>query len=1002
MTNKRSVDSEPVSNPNPEVKFNAFGQVYHVRLQPNRWLLRQGLVVERVAADGTVTEEEIQDRDCYYFAHLLSHSSESAGALSTCNGLRGLISHDDTDIYIAPLKDHHAMRYRREIEDVIEGEQAHIVYKRTSRTRRQTTSSSSDDYIDDSDDNDDDSEFYSYDDQRSDFRGNDTYMYNNDTFCEQVFAPVDLPDHSFLDHGSVDGGNTSDYEPNFADRLAADQEDGDHSQEGGHRYIEVFVIIDDAMVRHHRDDVMNYSFAIMNIVSRRYIDPSLNNEIRMAIVKLAVTETQDLTLIGRDGRNHTLTIHGNGPDLVDDVCGWANILNPASVDDPLHFDNTILMTSLNLYHDPDYGCENGRHVMSSMKVVGASSFKWSHCSATYLALFLNSHKATCLLDMPSTDHPEVNMIPIDQLAGTQYDRLYQCKKAYGSDVHALCGTRAHITCGQIGCNRYGWCLHIAAMEGTSCGKDMWCYSGHCRSSIGGIPDPIDGGWGEWAEDFTPCSRTCGTGVTYRRRPCDNPAPRYGGKACEGPMYIMHTCNENPCPGIQNADDYRRRECSNSNSMVYKYRTFEWTPDTDGNILDDWLCALKCQARIGSYVLEHNRPPYKVSGGTKCWSDEPDELRRTRRCVNNECKEFGCDRVYESGKLFDSCGVCEGTGRTCKRVHGALLERMPVRKMRYWRWMEIPVGVTGVNITNNDAYNQGLVLMVDGRTIFRPTALKRQDAKRFTVDSMLILLQNDYMKWEKLWILSGPTTKPIALDLLNEHFIIKPNAEIRANPTLFYEWYEPISEPVSYYWVLHTLTECSVTCEGGNQTFQPVCVEDINGTRVNVSDIFCKDSPVPSTVYDCNTLRCPGVLWMISDWGQECSVTCGQGVFERFVECVEGYTMVVKPTIDCIVYLGYRPDATLPCSLDPCPTVIATTLSEITMNISTETEGEASMYGDVPTNDTDSGQGGGGVGGLPPFISIPNTASFNEYNLYLLLTGLSISASTACYKLTMRS
>nr|XP_054758823.1 A disintegrin and metalloproteinase with thrombospondin motifs 16-like [Lytechinus pictus] len=322
--------------------------------------------------------------------------------------------------------------------------------------------------------------------------------------------------------------------------------------------------------------------------------------------------------------------------------------------------------------------------------------------------------------------------------------------------------------------------------------------------------------------------------------------------------------------------------------------------------------------------------------------------------------------------------------------------------RYWRWLEIPVGVIGVNITNIDAFNQGLVLMVDGRTIFRPTALKRQNAKRFTLHNMLILLQNKYMKWEKLWILSGPTTKPIFLDLLNEHFIIKSNAEIRANPTIFYEWYEPINMTVSYYsWVLYTLIECSVTCGGGNQTFQPVCVEEINGTRVNTSDIFCKDSPVPPTVYDCNTQRCPGVFWLIGDWGQECSVTCGLGVFERFVECVEGYTMVVKPTIDCIADLGYRPNITLPCTLGPCPTVIATTLSDIT----TGTEGEATMYSDVTmetTNESDSGQGAGGWpgGGIPPFISLPNTASFNEYNVYLLLTALTISALTACYKLTM--
>lgn len=73
---------------------------------------------------------------------------------------------------------------------------------------------------------------------------------------------------------------------------------------------------------------------------------------------------------------------------------------------------------------------------------------------------------------------------------------------------------------------------------------QWCMSGFCRSSIGGIPAPVNGAWGEWPEHYTQCSRTCGTGVTYRQRQCNNPAPRAGGKACEGPMFIMETCNKN--------------------------------------------------------------------------------------------------------------------------------------------------------------------------------------------------------------------------------------------------------------------------------------------------------------------------------------------------------------------------------------------------------------------------------------------------------------------------
>ncbi|XP_034047012.1 properdin-like [Thalassophryne amazonica] len=57
--------------------------------------------------------------------------------------------------------------------------------------------------------------------------------------------------------------------------------------------------------------------------------------------------------------------------------------------------------------------------------------------------------------------------------------------------------------------------------------------------------PVDGNWGEWSEPGS-CSVSCGEGLRLASRMCDNPAPKYGGRLCEGPSTRHFVC-QSPCP-----------------------------------------------------------------------------------------------------------------------------------------------------------------------------------------------------------------------------------------------------------------------------------------------------------------------------------------------------------------------------------------------------------------------------------------------------------------------
>lgn len=50
-------------------------------------------------------------------------------------------------------------------------------------------------------------------------------------------------------------------------------------------------------------------------------------------------------------------------------------------------------------------------------------------------------------------------------------------------------------------------------------------------------------WGPWGA----CSRTCGGGVQFAQRLCNNPPPRNNGRYCTGKRAIYRSCSANPCP-----------------------------------------------------------------------------------------------------------------------------------------------------------------------------------------------------------------------------------------------------------------------------------------------------------------------------------------------------------------------------------------------------------------------------------------------------------------------
>ncbi|CAH0552032.1 unnamed protein product [Brassicogethes aeneus] len=87
----------------------------------------------------------------------------------------------------------------------------------------------------------------------------------------------------------------------------------------------------------------------------------------------------------------------------------------------------------------------------------------------------------------------------------------------------------------------------------------------------------------------------------------------------------------------------------------------------------------------------------------------------------------------------------------------------------------------------------------------------------------------------------------------------------------------------YHWTLAFTSLCSTTCGGGYKMSRPLCQNRVTGEEVEAE--LCNDSQRPdSTVVRCNIHNCPP-KWHVGEWGG-CSLTCGGGSKVREVYCAE--------------------------------------------------------------------------------------------------------------------
>ncbi|KAF3695404.1 A disintegrin and metalloproteinase with thrombospondin motifs 3 [Channa argus] len=625
-------------------------------------------------------------------------------------------------------------------------------------------------------------------------------------------------------------------------------------------------------------------------------------------------------------------------------------------------------------------------VMAPLVQAAFHRYHWSMCSGQELKRYI--HTYDCLLDDPfKHDWPQLPELP-----GINYSMDEQCRFDFGVGYKICTSTcmgsfrrwiSAHFkrTSAFFGAVSYRaaslqtfrtfdpckqlWCSHPdnpyfcktkkgPPLDGTECAPGKWCYKGHCMWKN---PNQVkqDGVWGTWSK-YGSCSRSCGTGVRFRTRQCNNPAPSNGGQDCPGVNYEYQLCHTDDCP--KHFEDFRAQQCQLRNShFEFQNAKHHWLPyeHPDANK----RCHLYCQSKETGDVAYMKQ---LVHDGTRCSYKDAYSI-----CVRGECVKVGCNREIGSTKVEDKCGVCGGDNSHCRTVK-ATFTRTPKKAGKTRGAFTLPKGARNVFINETEDPRNVLDVLLThfekNTDMMKVQVCSKQHVDKFWCTQggtnfcirsarnkcLITAIKNQATGH---YILNGKGEEVRSrtfIDLGVEwHYIIEDNMETlhtdgplhdpvvvliipkdnETRSTLMYKYIihedlVPINnnnviQEDTYEWALKSWSPCSKPCAGGFQFTKYGCRK--KGDTKMVHRGYCDASKKPKPIRRmCNLQDCTQPQWISEEW-EHCTKTCGSLGFQiRTVRCVQFLHDSANRSVHSKYCSGEKPESRRPCNRVLCPAV----------------------------------------------------------------------------------
>ncbi|TRY92782.1 hypothetical protein DNTS_024853 [Danionella cerebrum] len=682
------------------------------------------------------------------------------------------------------------------------------------------------------------------------------------------------------------------------------------------RHVELLLVADSSMAKKYGKDLKHYLLTLASIASKLYGHASIENAIRLSVVKVTLLsesergvevsknaaatlksfckwQHQQNTLDDAHHHHHDAAILFTRQDLCGhhscDTLGMADVGTVCSPerscaiieDDGLHAAFTVaheIGHLLGLSHDDSKFCEErfgsseDKRLMSSILTSIDASKPWSRCTSSTITDFFDDGNAECLLNTP--------LMPLsspEELPGQSYDALSQCRLAFGLEYSVCPGMDV---CARLWCSviRKGQmvCLtkKLPAAEGTPCGKGRICLQGKCvdKTRKRHYSMSSHGSWSSWGP-WGVCSRSCGGGVQFTHRLCNNPAPRNNGRYCTGKRAVYRSCNIMPCPA--SGKSFRQEQCEARDGPQTDPKGIQtmvqWTPKFAGVLPKD-ACKLTCRAKgTGYYVVFSQR----VVDGTEC------RPFSSSVCVKGKCVRTGCDGIIGSKLQFDKCGVCGGDGNSCIRVAG--------------------------NFTKNKGYTD-VVKIPEGSTHLKVRQYKAKGQSRYTAYLALRRPGGEYLLNGKFMISTSESIIPLNGSLLNySGWSQKDEALHSMGPGSFQESLvlqilaTDAKKPLDVRYSFNMPRKTPLP-----PRTSPVVLPTAAALSSAELETFTTQFPEPTV-----TSMPPGPRWMTGNW-MSCSRTCDNGWQSRTVQCRDPQGKLSK---SCS--LNSRPSAFKHCLVKKC-------------------------------------------------------------------------------------